>query len=172
MRCSVAPPQRDAYFCSVRKPGIVLRVSQIAARDGCTASTNCAASVAFPDSSVRKLSIVRSCASSETSGPSSDAMRVPRSTRLPSSTCTVSVSPPRCAMISATRSPATTPEERLTTRARPRAVGAIVTALVTSPLMPAAPKSSASARSTAITASARASSSKSCGSVSAFQSMR
>ena len=69
-RWLTAPPARTAAFCSVRSPGVVLRVSQIRADPpDAAASTNRRVIVATPDRWHRKFSAVRSPVSTDAIGP-------------------------------------------------------------------------------------------------------
>ena len=59
-RWLVPPPQRTAYFSKARRPGVVLRVSQMRALVCLTLSTKAAVAVAMPERWQRKLSATRS----------------------------------------------------------------------------------------------------------------
>ena len=72
MRWLRPPPARTAAFSRPRRPGVVLRVSRIAAPVPATASTKRAVRVATPERWPRKLSAVRSAASSARAGPAGE----------------------------------------------------------------------------------------------------
>jgi hypothetical protein len=55
MRWFCAPPQRVAYFCAVRRPGSVLRVSRMRQEVPAMASTKRRVAVAVPDSSLQEI---------------------------------------------------------------------------------------------------------------------
>ena len=78
------PPARTAAFSTARRPGSVLRVSQIRAT-GPAASTNRRVSEATPDRWQRKLSALRSPVSTERNGPDTSPTLVPGATTSPSS---------------------------------------------------------------------------------------
>jgi len=80
------PPQTTAYFCAVRRPGTVLRVSTILTGVPRTRSTKRRVAVAVPDSSCRKFSAVRSPVSTLRAGPRTVATRWSARTAAPSST--------------------------------------------------------------------------------------
>src|SRR5687767_9226589 len=86
MRWLRPPPQRTAYFCARRRPGIVLRVSRIVARVPATARTYAAVVVAVEESVCRKLSALRSPETSARALPSSVQSVAPASTASPSPT--------------------------------------------------------------------------------------
>ena len=69
MRWFTPPPTVTAYFWAKRKPGMVLRVSTMAARVPLTASTKVAVLLATAESNCRKLSTVRSAVSKARAGP-------------------------------------------------------------------------------------------------------
>ena len=123
------PPHRTAYFSSARQPGVVLRVSRIAAFVPSTSATNRAVRVAIPLSRWRKFKAVRSQARSERIEPETRAISRPGSTpgrrpREPSPGWNPSSK--RAASMATTGSPATTPSDRLTSRADPLALAGIV----------------------------------------------
>ena len=80
------PPQRTAYFCSVRYVGSVFRVSSTRARVPASASTQAAVAVATPERWQAKLSAVRSAVSRPRTGPDTCITTSPRATRVPSGT--------------------------------------------------------------------------------------
>src|SRR6266478_1936715 len=90
IRWLCAPPQRTAYFCAVRSPGTVLRVSRIVHPVPATASTKRRATVAVADSSCRKFSAVRSPVSTARAGPAISKTTWLAARRSPSSACQVS----------------------------------------------------------------------------------
>src|SRR5829696_2963450 len=63
MRWFIPPPIRTAYFCNIRKPGTVLRVSRIRVPVPANASTQVLVAVATPDIKVSRFNATRSARS-------------------------------------------------------------------------------------------------------------
>src|SRR5215207_7820397 len=150
MRWLAPPPQRTAYFSRWRSPGVVLRVSRTTTPVPATASTKAAVRVATPDRCPRKLSIVRSAASSTLAGPANRPSTAPASTGALSATSGRNAAGPSrsrsrtsARTTSTAGSPATTPGPRATSTASALAPSS---RLVGSP---SAPRSSSSAVRTA-----------------------
>src|SRR5829696_1847172 len=150
MRWLAPPPQRTAYFSRWRSPGVVLRVSRTTTPVPATASTKAAVRVATPDRCPRKLSIVRSAASSTLAGPANRPSTAPASTGALSATSGRNAAGPSrsrsrtsARTTSTAGSPATTPGPRATSSASARAPSS---RLVGSP---SAPRSSSRAVRTA-----------------------
>src|SRR5215203_2640764 len=150
MRWLAPPPQRTAYFSRWRSPGVVLRVSRTTTPVPATASTKAAVRVATPDRCPRKLSIVRSAASSTLAGPATCPSTAPASTGALSATSGRNAPGPSrsrsrtsASTTSTAGNPAPTPGPRATSSASARAPSS---RLVGSP---SAPRSSSSATRTA-----------------------
>ena len=145
MRWLWPPPQRTAYFCARRRPGMVLRVSSTRTAVPATAATWRAVVVAVAESSCRKLSAERSAVTSGRAWPDKLQINVPGATWSPSlafqSICTEGSS--RRKQASNQALPAITAASRQVSRACARA-SAGSRAAVASPW----PRSSARARST------------------------
>ncbi len=148
-RWLVPPPARTAAFSRTRRPGVVLRVSSTAT-DGllsCAAATNCAVSVATPDSRPRKLSAVRSAVRIGRSGPVTSSTVSPAASSSPSpASHTSSTSGPTRRKVSVTHAaPARTPARRARSAKCARTCSGTRAAVRS----PSGPRSSARARPTA-----------------------
>mmetsp|Transcript_100 Transcript_100/g.392 ORF Transcript_100/g.392 Transcript_100/m.392 type:complete len:226 (-) Transcript_100:10-687(-) len=119
-RCVAQPPTSSAYFSTMRKPGVVLRVPATAPRHVAgTAARAVLAAVATPDARASVLSAVRSPSSRSRAGPVTVATAtlppgaVDASTRAPSSTSHSTVQPPpRASKVhSKNGTPASTPSD-------------------------------------------------------------
>ena len=80
------PPQRTAYFCSVRYVGSVFRVSRTRAHGAGERVDPRLVAVATPERWQAKLSAVRSAVSRPRTGPDTCITTSPRATRVPSGT--------------------------------------------------------------------------------------
>src|SRR5712671_4877884 len=142
------PPQRTAYFCRARSPGVVLRVQHTRALVWAMRRTNSEAAVAMPERWPTKLSATRSAPSKARASPVMVMSAVFAATVAPSRTCPL-ISTAGSSLRNAAAAigrPAITPDFRATMTAVPRVPSGIVAIDVTSP---ARPRSSSSARSTA-----------------------
>ena len=145
MRWLSPPPQRTAYFCALRSPGRVLRVSRMRHSVPATASTKRRVTVAVADSSCRKLSAVRSPVRIARAGPAISNTTAPAVTGSPSAARQVmrTCGSRRVKVASAQGRPHRMASSRVTSRPR-TCCAAGTSAAVTSPL----PMSSRSAAST------------------------
>ena len=136
MRWLEPPPTRTAYFCKVRKPGTVLRVSRTLVLPAFKASWKVWATVATPESCWIKFKSVRSPVKSSWVVPSISAIRSPFFTTSPSFlwrvTFTFALSSWNTSSI--TGRPASTPSSLAIKRACCFWSAGIVHSLVTSPV--------------------------------------
>ena len=111
IRWLTPPPAATAILSRTRRPGIVLRVSEIEARVPSTADTRPAVEVATPDIRPSRFSAVRSAVRIDRDKPSTVATAEPASTRDPLSTiCSKATISSTCSKtIPATSTPAITP---------------------------------------------------------------
>src|SRR3977135_1239970 len=115
------PPQRTAYFCKARSPGVVLRVQQTRALVWAMRRTNSAAAVAMPERWPTKLSATRSAPSKARASPARVSRAVLGATVAPSRTCPL-ISTPGSSLRNAAAAigrPAITPALRATMTAAP-----------------------------------------------------
>ena len=117
----------DRVLLQRRQPGVVLRVSRIAALVPATSATNRAVRVAIPLSRWRKFKAVRSNASSERIGPAIRAISLPPDTRSPSSRPSLAgLQLEPSGQHRDDRQPRDDPSDRLANRADPLALAGIV----------------------------------------------
>src|SRR5882672_2476605 len=134
-RWFIAPPTAVACFSSIRKLGVVFRVSRIFTPVPSTARTYARVSVATPDSRWRKFSATRSALRIARARPRISAIRTPGLTSVPSGTAHwISASGSSSVNASAaTAFPARMPFPRASMCARTRALGSTTTSVVASP---------------------------------------
>ena len=131
------PATRTAYFCSIRRPGTVLRESRTRVRVPASACTQAAVAVATPDIRVSRLSATRSAVSSARALPVTVASTSPRRHRRAVGGVQDDLESPAGSQTTATAyaatdSPATVPACRATNSPRATASAGMVANEVTS----------------------------------------